>query len=480
MRFLLLALLASTRLAHADGPEPSPRDDDEFDVMNALARHHLHDLSDERWNAYGQFTVINSLKLPFHAPYTNVGGSSNSLLPDLEDSFTITATIYAGVKLWSGGELYISPEAVSERPLSNLHGLGSVIQNFELQKGGSPTPIAYIGRLYFQQTFDLGGDREQVESGPLSLGKQITSNHLTLTVGRFSVIDILDKNTYAGDLRRQFFDMAFMTYAPYDFPADGRGYTDAAAVELYLGHWAVRFMRAAPPTHPNGSDLELKFWKFYGDAVEIEHDHEIGGYRGAVRVLGFRNHEDMGNFEDAVLAFAADPTKNAAECDGNFHYDSTNQNAPDLCWVRKPNDKLGVGINVEQAVTPDIGVFLRAMVADGKTEVYSFTSTDRSIALGALALGRRWHRPDDYAGIGVGAGGISESHVRYLRLGGVDGFIGDGKLNPGTETVAEAFYAANVTSSIWVAGDYEFITHPAYNVDRGPVHIFGARLHAEF
>ena len=30
------------------------------------------------------------------------------------------------------------------------------------------------------------------------------------------------------------------------------------------------------------------------------------------------------------------------------------------------------------------------------------------------------------------------------------------------------------------AADYQHITNPAYNADRGPVDIFGGRLHAEF
>lgn len=480
MRFVLLAMLASTPLAFADGAAPSPRDDDELDVMNLLARRHLHDLGDERWNAYGQLTFINSVKLPFHAEYTNAGGSTGSLEPDLEDSFTLTASLYLGVRLWPGAELYVSPEVVSERPLSGLHGLGGVIQNFELQKGGSPSPVAYIGRYYLQQTIELGGGRDQVVSNPLALGKAADHDHLTVTIGRFSVLDIIDKNTYSADLRRQLFDMAFMTHAPYDFPADTRGYTLGAAAELYIGSWAVRFVRAAPPKQPNQTELELRFWKYYGDSLEIEHDHEVGGYHGAVRLLAFRNHEVMGSFEDAVLAYQADPTKNAAECGDSFHYDSTNPDAPDLCWVRAPHDKIGVGINVEQAVSPDVGVFLRAMVADGRTEVYSFAPSDRAVSIGALALGRRWCRPDDYVGIGVAADGISDSHARYLRLGGVDGFIGDGKLTPGTEEVAEAFYGANLGSSVWLSGDYQLIVHPAYNIDRGPVQILGARLHAEF
>jgi hypothetical protein len=422
------------------------------------------------------------MKLPFHAPYTNLGGSSNSLLPDFETSFTGTFTIYGGVKLWHGGELYIAPELVSERPLSGLHGLGSTIQNFELQKGGTPTPIVYIGRGYLQQTIGLGGETEHVVSNPLALAKMQDRRRLVLSVGRFSVLDLFDKNSYAGDLRRQLFNMAFMTYAAYDFAADTRGYTYGAIAELYLDDWTIRAGRALPPTVPNGADIDFHFWKYYGDQIELEHFHEVRGQRGAVRILGFHNRENMGSFDDAILAFQADPSMNAAECAsaGLYHYGSTNPNAPDLCWVRKPSDKLGIGINVEQAITSDLGVFLRAMYNDGDTEVYAFTPTDRSISFGVLAGGKPWCRRNDYAGAGFGAGGISQSHANYLALGGVDGFVGDGRLSRGTEIVAEAFYGANLSSSIWLSADYQFIVHPAFNVDRGPLSILQARFHAEF
>src|SRR5215471_14290046 len=103
---LVVAALMTAGSAWAGVTEPEQRADDEFDVMNLLTREHLHDLNDELWNAYGQVTWIESFKLPFHAPYTNFNGSTNSLLPDFENSFTISATLYGGVKLWHGAEFY--------------------------------------------------------------------------------------------------------------------------------------------------------------------------------------------------------------------------------------------------------------------------------------------------------------------------------------------------------------------------------------
>ena len=76
------------------------------------------------------------------------------------------------------------------------------------------------------------------------------------------------------------------------------------------------------------------------------------------------------------------------------------QPLPDLCWVRKPNTKVGIGGFAEQYLGHDIGVFGRGMYADGKTEVYAYTSDDRSATLGLLAKGTAWSRSRDVVGIG--------------------------------------------------------------------------------
>jgi high affinity Mn2+ porin len=187
----------------------------------------------------------------------------------------------------------------------------------------------------------------------------------------------------------------------------------------------------------------------------------------------------MGKFSDAIAAFQADRNKNATTCTG-FNYGSGNASAPDLCWARKPNDKMGIGINLEQQVLDDVGLFFRGMYSDGKTEVFSYTSTDRSISLGALANGSRWGRKRDLLGTGFAAGWISSQHAQYLNMGGVDGFIGDGRIKRGAEHVVDIFYSVNLLSSLWVTADYQHITNPGFNADRGPVNVYGMRVHAEF
>ena len=59
--------------------------------------------------------------------------------------------------------------------------------------------------------------------------------------------------------------------------------------------------------------------------------------------------------------------------------------------------------------------------------------------------------------------------------------IGDGRLpHYGPELVIETYYSVPVVNHVWFTFDYQFIADPAYNPDRGPVNVFGARLHAQY
>jgi hypothetical protein len=447
--------------------------------MNVLANKGLHDFKDERWNAYGQLTYIENWKNGFPAAYTNFNDSPNSLLSHSENGFTGTATFYFGLKTWQGGELYVVPEVISEKPLSGLKGLGGIIQNFELQKNGSAAPTLYRSRFFFKQTIDLGGDSIHFDSAPMQLDSTSTSNRLVFRIGNFSVLDFFDQNSFASNLRRQFNNMAFMTHAAYDFAADARGYTDGAVLEYYDGDWAVRFAHTLAPNDPNQLQLNFRLFRYFGDQVELEHRHLLFKQPGAVRLLAYRNREDMGRWTDAISTFQQNPNLNASTCLG-FSYDSTNASAPDLCWARKPNIKMGIGMNIEQQLADDLGVFFRGMYSDGKTEVYSYTSSDSSLSLGGLLKGSRWDRKQDTIGLGYAQNWISKQHAAYLNAGGVDGFIGDGKINQASEKAVELFYSLNVIGAFWITADYQHLMNPAFNADRGPVDVFSVKSHVEF
>jgi high affinity Mn2+ porin len=76
--------------------------------------------------------------------------------------------------------------------------------------------------------------------------------------------------------------------------------------------------------------------------------------------------------------------------------------------------------------------------------------------------------------------GLSPEARAYFAAGGLGILIGDGRLNYRPEKILEAYYAYGLNKWSVLTFDYQFIADPAYNADRGPVHVFSGRLHGEF
>jgi high affinity Mn2+ porin len=72
-------------------------------------------------------------------------------------------------------------------------------------------------------------------------------------------------------------------------------------------------------------------------------------------------------------------------------------------------------------------------------------------------------------------------HEAFLNAGGLGILIADGQLpHPGLEQIVETYYSYALSSAWRLSFDYQFINNPAYNTQRGPVNVFGLRLHAQF
>ena len=94
----------------------------------------------------------------------------------------------------------------------------------------------------------------------MQLGSTVDSRRLLLAFGNFSVLDFFDRNSVVGDPRRQFFNIAFLSHAAYDFAADSRGYAWGALFELHWDDWAVRAGRFTPPKEPNQLAIDFRFY----------------------------------------------------------------------------------------------------------------------------------------------------------------------------------------------------------------------------
>ena len=100
--------------------------------------------------------------------------------------------------------------------------------------------------------------------------------------------------------------------------------------------------------------------------------------------------------------------------------------------------------------------------------------------MGTSIKGTKWGRPDDVIGIGGAINALSRDHRDFIAAGGLGVLIGDGALNYRSERILETYYAYALNKQLTLTADYQFITNPAYNADRGPVHVFSGRLHGEF
>jgi hypothetical protein len=88
-------------------------------------------------------------------------------------------------------------------------------------------------------------------------------------------------------------------------------------------------------------------------------------------------------------------------------------------------------------------------------------------------------RSDDTFGLAGVLSGASHQNQEFLEAGGLGILAGDGALTYGSEKVVETYYDLPIWKIIHVALDYQFVSNPAFNRDRGPVSVFGARLHWE-
>jgi high affinity Mn2+ porin len=124
-------------------------------------------------------------------------------------------------------------------------------------------------------------------------------------------------------------------------------------------------------------------------------------------------------------------------------------------------------------------MFSRVGWNDGHEAAWTYTDANWSVSLGASIKGAKWNRPDDTVGLVGALSGASPDQIAFLKAGGTGILNGDGNLTYSPEKVLEAYYDFPIGKTAHFALDYQFVGDPAFNSDRGPVSIFGVRLHWE-
>ena len=415
--------------------------------------------ANSRFSLHFQTTYIYQYKPAFAAKYSGV----NSIEPYEEKVNSITATLYMGARLWKGAELYINPEIAGGSGLSGAYGMAAST-NGETFRVGDPAPTLYLARGYLKQTIALDHGKDTIMTeGQNQVQATYSSRSLTFYLGKYSLGDMFDNNAYATGPRTSYLNWCFMNNGAWDYAANLRGYTYSFTTVLAWDNMSYKAALATMPVVANGTDLNTNLSQEYAINAEVTRSFKLHKKDGHLRLLGYYNNGDMGNYSTAIA-------------------DALSGTVPNVISTRKyGRDKYGFGLNFDQQLTETLGIFARAGWSDGQNETWCFTEADQSVSAGLSLKGDNWKRKDDNIGVAIVVNGLSKIHEQYLADGGLGFQLGDVKLNYANETVAECYYnyKPSIINGLWLSADYQFALNPGYNQDRGPVSVFSVKVHVE-
>lgn len=407
-----------------------------------------------------QATIIPQYHFNFKAAYSG----DNSLEPSEPARTSFSTTLFLSYKPFRNSYIVFNPEAAGGKGLSKTLGIAG-FPNGEVYRVGDPTPKPFIGRLYWEQRFPLTNEMEKVADDINQIAETTHKDYISLIAGKFSLTDFFDDSQISHDPRTQFFNWALMGNGGWDYPANTRGYTMGVVLQALFKDWAARTALTTVPIEANGPELQFKWAKAMGFVLELEKTHlfqKSDRQFSTIHLGYFLNYANMGNYQESIdkaILFGAAPnildSRNYGRTKWGF-YASADNNFGSYHW------------------------FVKASINDGKNETWAFTEIDKSFTTGFQFDGDLWKRKQDRFAIAYLNNHLSSVHRKYLENGGYGFLIGDGKLNYGGEQIIEAYYSLHITKQVFLSPDYQFVMNPAYNKDRGPVHIIGFRFHADF
>jgi high affinity Mn2+ porin len=406
------------------------------------------------WNWHMANTEVGQWHPSFPAQYSGPNSLDNHSLT----AETVSLELFLGARLWPGSEFHVDGLFWQGFGFNQTLGV-EAFPSAEAYKIGSFHGNVCPARVFIRQTIGLGGDQEPVADDALHLGGQQDISRITLTVGQISVLDIFDKNSYAGDPASQFLNWAFVGDEAWDYPANSLGFISGFAAELNQPNWTVRYGMFQIPRVQNGMAEDPAYLRAWGMVTELERRFTLRDHPGAVRLLAYLNRADMGSYAEAV----DNPVRPA-----------------DIVATRAYRLKYGFCLNAEYELTKGVGAFTRLGWNDGLNENWAYADVQKSGSAGLSIKGDFWRRTNDTVGLAGNVNGISRVQQQFFADGGLGILAGDGALNYGLEKTMETYYNFQVWKTLHVTADYQFIIDPAYNRARGPVSVVSGRIHWEF
>jgi high affinity Mn2+ porin len=410
----------------------------------------------------GQANFISQWHPAFHSPYSG----KNSLSAQAQDATSRVLTLFTGLRLTNTSELICDVQETGGHGVGEALGLAGFL-NLDVVRNPTLSKAPYVARLMWHQIIPLGHANAPNDRNPYSLFSVLPERRIEIRFGKFSMADFFDFNSYATDSNFQFMNWTVDNNGAYDYAADTRGFTFAAMAEYHHNrHVIARFAEALMPKVANGINLDADLGRARAENFELElHGRILRRQRdGVLRLLTFVNHANMGSYAAAIDDFLAGFTP-----------------IPEItAHSLQTTVKYGFGANFEQPLNSWLGVFGRWGWNEGQHESYAYTEVDETKEIGVGASGSKWGRKYDRAGLVFVSNGISRDHQEYLALGGYGFLLGDGRLNYGRENIVETYYTMHAWRGVYPSFGLQYVDHPGYNRDRGPVVAPTLRLHLEF
>lgn len=405
-----------------------------------------------------QYTGIYQHLYPFDAAYS--GPLSFTSQGDTQTSHTFGA--YFGLQMPAHLQAYLDLEMFKGGGVGGGTGLAALANGDVVRAGTGLPKTPYVARAFLQYTLPLGDSVTHQDRAMDQLPGDVPASAFGVKLGKLSVADDFDQNRYAGSVRTQFMNLAFVNDLAWDYAADTRGYTDGLVLDLTQPGWALKFGYYRMPRLANHQQLEWPVTLAHGANLELDLTSDSGT---VLRLLLYRNVARMGVYADALHQGESQGTTPSISADD-----------------RDGRVKHGYALNLEQPIADggDTGLFLRYGWDDGHTESFAYVEADQNLSFGGQLSGVHWGREDDRLGMGISYEGLSSEHRAYLAAGGCGFSLCDGALDYGYERAVETYYRAQFGRYVQFGPDFQFIEYPGYNRARGPARIVGLRLHLDY
>jgi len=343
----------------------------------------------------------------------------------------------------SRGAASISADLAIESPVGT-NGRAVVVLDFEHGGGLQNLPALVLSPN--GNPTGTNADIEAFDNDTVHL-TQVYYEHsfgsaLVVTAGQLDLTGYFDSNGFANDERSQFMANTFVNSPAIEWGGSENFY---------------------------GPGVRATWWP----AENI--DLTVGAFEG--------NGDYTDTFDNpfymAELNFALKP----AGLDGNYrvyYWNRQGRSAAELANTADPAntalikaENKGFGVSIDQMLTGDIGVWLRA--GEQSKKVAQFNT---HLSLGVYLSGALLGRSDDSIGVGIGTSRMGKVYRDYKKSQ-------TPAFNDSNETYMEAYYNISVegageNSGLHISPDIQYIKNPGGDSDAGGLFIYGLRMQALF